>query len=97
MSSEWVDATEALRMGLVWKVCEPGELLTDARRHAEVLAAKPISSLTAVKEAMVEPTRGEIAAARAREDAYFADLMGAQANAEALAEFTRGRSGTTAG
>ena len=97
MSSEWVDAAEALRMGLVWKVCEPGELLTDARRHAEVLAAKPISSLTAVKEAMVEPTRGEIAAARAREDAYFADLMGAQANAEALAEFTRGRSGTTAG
>jgi enoyl-CoA hydratase/carnithine racemase len=23
MSSEWVDAAEALRMGLVWKVCEP--------------------------------------------------------------------------
>jgi enoyl-CoA hydratase/carnithine racemase len=81
----------------VWKVCEPDELLADARRHAEVLAAKPIPSLIAVKEAMVEPTRAEIAAARAREDAYFADLMGAQANAEALAEFTRGRSGTATG
>jgi enoyl-CoA hydratase/carnithine racemase len=93
MSSEWVDAAEALRMGLVWKVCEPDELLADARRHAEVLAAKPISSLIAVKEAMVEPTRNLIAAARAREDAYFAEMMGAPANAEALAEFTKGRAG----
>jgi enoyl-CoA hydratase/carnithine racemase len=95
MSSEWVDAAEALRMGLVWKVCEPDELLADTRRHAEVLAAKPISSLMAVKEAMVEPTRAEIAAARAREDAYFAEMMGAQANAAALAEFNKGRLRTT--
>jgi enoyl-CoA hydratase/carnithine racemase len=95
MSSEWVDAAEALRMGLVWKVCEPDELLADTRRHAEVLAAKPISSLMAVKEAMVEPTRAEIAAARAREDAYFAEMMGAQANAAALAEFNKGRHRTT--
>jgi enoyl-CoA hydratase/carnithine racemase len=72
----------------VWKVCEPDALLTDAHRHAEVLAAKPISSLIAVKEAMVEPTRTLISAARAREDAYFAEMMGAPANAAALAEFT---------
>ena len=95
--SDKIDAAEALRMGLAWKICEPEELLADARRHAEVLAAKPISSLIAVKEAMVEPTRNLIAAARAREDAYFAEMMGAPANAEALAEFTKGRSGTTAG
>jgi len=50
-----------------------------------------------VKEAMVEPIRAEIAAARAREDAYFAELMGGQANAAALAEFNKGRSGTAAG
>jgi len=92
MSSEWVDAAEALRMGLVWKVCEPDELLADAGRYAQVLAAKPISSLMAVKQTMVEPNRAEVAAARAREDAYFAQMMGAQANADALAEFNRGRS-----
>jgi hypothetical protein len=45
---------------------------------------------------MVEPNRAEVASARAREDAYFAQLMGAQANSDALAEFTRGRSGNTA-
>ncbi|HEU4362943.1 MAG TPA: enoyl-CoA hydratase-related protein [Mycobacterium sp.] len=92
MSSEWVDAEEARQMGLVWRVCEPEELLGEARRHAEILAARPIASLMAVKSTMVEPVRPEIAAASARENAHFARLMGAQANADALAEFT-GRSG----
>ena len=92
MSSEWVEAPEALRMGLVWRLCEPDQLLEQTRGHAEVLAARPIPSLLAVKRTMTEPLRGEVAAARAREDGCFADLMGAAANAEALAEFTRGRS-----
>ncbi|MBS9532725.1 enoyl-CoA hydratase/isomerase family protein [Mycobacterium sp. M1] len=91
LSSEWVDADEALRMGLVFKVCEPDALLGEARRHAEVLAARPVSSLMAVKQAMIEPIRGEIAAAGARENALFAELLGAQANADALAEFTERR------
>ncbi|CAN5227034.1 enoyl-CoA hydratase/isomerase family protein [soil metagenome] len=89
MSSEWVSADEALRMGLVWKVCEPEELMADARRHADVLASRPIASLRAVKATMTAPTRAEIAAARARENRCFMDLMGGQANAEALADFNR--------
>ena len=92
MSSEWVDAAEALRMGLVWKVCEPDELIPETRRHAELLASRPISSLMAVKESIMAPTRQAIAEARSREDAYFAELMGAQANADALADFHRGKS-----
>ena len=91
MSSEWVNADEALRMGLVWRVCEPDELLPEARRHAEILAARPIPSLMAVKHTMLEPVRPEIAAATARENAHFAELMGAQANAAALADFNKGR------
>ena len=91
MSAEWVDAAESLRMGLVWKVCEPDHLLPQALHHAEILAAKPISSLMAVKQSMIAPVRPGIADARAREDAYFAEMMGAAANAEALAEFHRGR------
>lgn len=88
LSSEWIDAAEAQRMGLVFKLCEPAELLGEARRHAEIIAAKPIASLMAVKHAMVEPTRPEIAAASQRENAHFAELLGGQAHAEALAEFT---------
>ena len=91
MSSEWIDAGEALRMGLVWRVCEPDELLPEARRHAEILAARPIPSLMAVKHTMVEPIRPEIAAASARENAHFAELIGTQANAAALADFNKGR------
>jgi hypothetical protein len=41
----------------------------------------------AVKHTMTEPIRPEIAAATARENAHFAELMGAQANAAALAGF----------
>ncbi|MDQ2636983.1 MAG: enoyl-CoA hydratase-related protein [Actinomycetota bacterium] len=88
MSSEWVDAEEAQQMGLAWKVCAPDDLLAQARRHANVLAEKPISSLMAVKQTIVAPTRAEIAAATAREIEHFAVLMGGAANAEALADFT---------
>jgi enoyl-CoA hydratase/carnithine racemase len=94
MSSEWVDAADALRMGLAWKVCEPDDLLPEACRHAEILASRPISSLMAVKQTIVEPTRAEIAAATAREIAYFAQLLGAAANADALAAFAEKRDGT---
>ena len=90
-SSEWVSAEEALEMGLVWRVCEPDDLLPEARRHAEVLAGKPISSLVAVKRTMTEPRRAGIAAARERENAAFAELMGGPANLEALTAFAEGR------
>lgn len=89
MSSQWIDPTEALRMGLVWKLCEPSVLVAEATQHADILAAQPIASLVAVKQSMMEPARPDIAAARSREDAYFAELMGAGANAEALSEFTQ--------
>ena len=93
MSSEWVDAEEALRMGLVWRVCAPEELLSEAGRYAEVLASRPISSLMAVKKTIVEPTRGQLAAALNFEYAQFAELMGGTANADALAAFNDRRDG----
>jgi len=88
MSSEWVSAPEALAMGLVWRVCEPDELLAEARRHADILAARSIPSLIAVKQSMVKPTLTDIAAASELENAYFAKLLGGPANAAALADFT---------
>jgi enoyl-CoA hydratase/carnithine racemase len=91
MSSEWVSAQEALAMGMVWKVCEPDNLLDEARKHAEILAARSIPSLIAVKQSIVEPIRADIAAATERENAHFAALLGGQANAAALADFTAKR------
>ncbi|MEZ0340893.1 enoyl-CoA hydratase/isomerase family protein [Mycobacterium sp. pV006] len=88
LSSEWVDAEEAHRMGIAWKICEPDELLPEARRHADILAARSIPSLVAVKKAVVEPFRAGMAAATEFENAAFAELLGGAANAAALAEFT---------
>ena len=94
LSSEWISADEALRMGFAWKICEPELLLDEARRHAEVLASRSIPSLIAVKQTMVEPTRAEITAAAAREYAQFERLLGGAANADALAAFADRRDGT---
>lgn len=91
LSSEWVSAAEAHEMGLVWKLTEPDDLLPEARRHAEVLAAKPISSLVACKGVMLAPLKAEIAAARERENQCFIDLLGTPENNEALAAFAEGR------
>ncbi|MCW2689116.1 MAG: echA8 6 [Mycobacterium sp.] len=95
MSSEWISADEAHRMGLAWKVSEPTELLSEARRHAEILAARPIPSLIAVKRTIAAPTLAGVEAATERENAQFAELMGAQANADALAAFSERRSASS--
>jgi enoyl-CoA hydratase/carnithine racemase len=91
MSSEWISAEEARDMGLVWKLCEPDDLLPTARRHAEVLAGKPISSLAAIKDTLWAPLRAELAAAQDREIEHFKRLLGGPANAEALTAFAEGR------
>lgn len=91
MSSEWVGAAEAKEMGLVWKVCEPADLLPEAHKHAEVLASRSLQSLMAVKRTMTAPLADGIAAAREREDACYTELMGSAANVQALTDIKRGR------
>ena len=91
MSSEWIEADEALSIGLVWRVTEPEALLSEAYRYASVLAAKPISSLVHTKAAIVAPFREQLDAARVRESASFVELMAGPANAEALAAFAEKR------
>jgi enoyl-CoA hydratase/carnithine racemase len=91
LSSEWISAQEAHDMGLVWRVCEAGDLMPTATEHATRLARLPISSLRAVKRTMIAPLADDVDAARARENQCFADLMGGPANAEALAAFSEGR------
>ena len=84
LSSEWLSAETCKEMGLAWKVTEPADLLEETYRYARVLAAKPISSLMESKRAIIAATSDQIAAARKREDAAFAKLLGAPANIEAL-------------
>jgi enoyl-CoA hydratase/carnithine racemase len=91
MSSEWLAADECLRIGLAWQVCPPDELLATAGDHARVLASKPVTSLVETKRVIVEPSRDAIRAARRREDAAFARLLGSAANQDALRAFAEKR------
>lgn len=91
MSGEWFSAEEARETGLVWRVTEPDALLATAWDHAATLAARPISSLVAVKETMTASLRPGIEAARELENAKFAELLGGPANIEALVAFAEGR------
>ncbi|MFI5625330.1 enoyl-CoA hydratase/isomerase family protein [Nocardioides sp. NPDC051685] len=91
LSGEWFSAEEAHEMGLVWRVTGPDELLDTAWEHAATLAARPISSLIAVKETMTASLRPGIEAARELENAKFAELLGGPANIEALLAFAEGR------
>ncbi|MCH7604215.1 MAG: enoyl-CoA hydratase/isomerase family protein, partial [Planctomycetes bacterium] len=57
MSGRWFDAQECLKMGLVWRVCEPDALMAETREIARELAANPIPSLIATKELMLASGR----------------------------------------
>jgi enoyl-CoA hydratase/carnithine racemase len=91
LSSEWLSAEECHRMGLAWKLCDPGELMATTLDHARVLSAKPIDSLVVSKAAITAPFAAEIEAARERENAAFQQLMGTPANIEALTAFAEKR------
>lgn len=97
LSAEWVSAEEALATGLVWRLCEPDDLMSTTLTHAKLLARRPIASLVAVKRTMTAPLAQGIRAARDLENAAFAELMGAPANVEALSAFAEGREPDFAG
>ncbi|MEI7624488.1 MAG: enoyl-CoA hydratase-related protein [Actinomycetes bacterium] len=84
MSSEWLSAQECLDMGITWKVCEPESLMEETMAHARVLASKSISSLVESKRTIIAAIKPQIDAARERENAAFAYLMGRPANIEAM-------------
>lgn len=91
MSSEWIDAEQALAMGLVFQVCAPDELMETTMRHARTLASRPISSLVETKRVIVESLREPIAEARRQENAAFAKLLGGPDNIEAMTAFAEKR------
>jgi len=94
MSSEWISAEECKEMGLVYKICEPDELMEVTMAHAHTLAAKPISSLIACKRTIVDPLREAMHAAHERENEEFTVLLGSPANLEAMAAFAEKRQPT---
>jgi enoyl-CoA hydratase/carnithine racemase len=83
----WVDATEAVRLGLAWRAVPDDELVTTVRELAAPIAALPLPSLTTTKSLLLEGRRDAVAAARAREDAAFERLVGAMVDPSAMGSF----------
>lgn len=92
MSGRWFDAEECREMGLVWRLTEPEDLMSETMVVAEELAANPIPSLIATKELLLGSGRPtEAWAAHQRETEAYGRLLGAPANTEAVAAFIEKR------
>jgi enoyl-CoA hydratase/carnithine racemase len=83
----WVDADEALRLGLAWKVVPDAELLDVTMELARRIGAMPVPSLMATKSLMLAARVDAVRAARSREDAEFERLVGTPENRAALEAF----------
>ncbi|MGE0659737.1 MAG: enoyl-CoA hydratase/isomerase family protein [Reyranellaceae bacterium] len=88
-TADWMDASQAQACGLAYRVV-PGEtLLEETLALAAAIAVHPVVSLVATKRLMLAARNEGARAARAREDAVFASLVGGPANKAAIEAFAR--------
>jgi enoyl-CoA hydratase/carnithine racemase len=87
--SAWMDADEAVRTGVAWRKADP--VLDGAMEVAREIAAMPVSTLVANKQALLDARADLVNAARRRENATLAKLGGGPANREALKAFAEKR------
>ncbi len=75
LTGAWLDAQEALDAGIVGRVVPGDGLVAEALADATAIAEAPLSALRAIKGAMLAGQADAVAAARAREEAAFAELL----------------------
>ena len=75
LTARWVDATEAVEIGLALRTTPAGEALSQARELAATIASKSAYSTRVIKQLMVAGRGSRTQEARAREEALFADLF----------------------
>jgi enoyl-CoA hydratase/carnithine racemase len=83
----WVDAAEAVRLGLAWKVTTPESLLDEAMAEARTIGAMSVPSLMATKSLMLAARVDAVRLAREREEVEFQRLVGSPENLAALEAF----------
>ena len=74
-TGDWISAADAVTGGLALSSHPAEEVLVAALALAERIATFPLGSLRAIKATIADARRDAIAAARAREDAHFAELL----------------------
>lgn len=75
-ASPWLTASDAVEHGIALRVVPAADLLDDALALAEQVAAAPLPALRAIKATMLATRDADVTAARAREDAAFAQVLG---------------------
>ena len=75
-TSPWLDAAEAVACGIALRVAPPARLLDEALDLATTVATAPLAALRAIKGTMLAGRADAVAAARAREEAAFARVLG---------------------
>jgi enoyl-CoA hydratase len=86
-----IDAAEAYRIGLVNRVVPPDDLVAEARRWAEKVAALPPLGLRAAKTVMNRGRGLELASALELERLAFGGLFGSQDQKEGVRAFLEKR------
>jgi E-phenylitaconyl-CoA hydratase len=89
LTGEFIDAAEALRIGLVSKVVEPADLLTAAEAIAEKIASNSPIAVQMTKELATRAARGSDEEALRLYRAYFAILEATPEQPEAIRGFDR--------
>jgi len=91
MLGDPIDADTALRLGLVAKVVPPDQLMTEAKKIAAKLAAKPPVALRVLKKAINYGMNVDLASGLAFEQKVFALLFSTQDQKEGMKAFMEKR------
>jgi enoyl-CoA hydratase/carnithine racemase len=90
-TSGFATAEQAVEMGLVWRRFPDDKLMDEALTLADEIAAMPVSSLMENKRLLLDARIDAVKAARPREEATLARVVGSPANIEAIQAFMQKR------
>lgn len=91
LTADWVDAARAVEIGIGRYLVSPQELMPATMAMAHRIAAQPPGATQATKRLLIATRAEQIRAARAREDAVFAERVGNEENMEAVMAFLQKR------
>jgi enoyl-CoA hydratase/carnithine racemase len=86
-TADWIDARQAVALGLASRLCAPDELLPAVQELAARIALQPPQAVRHTKRLLIATRAEPIRAARAREDEAFGERIGSPENLEAIAAF----------